>query len=112
MVEAEELTSIPSVAIGTIPADKPIEQNMREILATLLRHTKAEMIVPRTLLEMAYKPRQTALMQMAQDAGWTTIPGLEVLSAQGWYQYQKWTGIRPLFEDARTAVTVGNENEL
>jgi pentafunctional AROM polypeptide len=35
---------------------------------------------------MAYKPRQTALMQMAKDAGWVTIPGLEVLSAQGWYQ--------------------------
>jgi pentafunctional AROM polypeptide len=25
-------------------------------------------------------------MQMAKDAGWITIPGLEVLSAQGWYQ--------------------------
>ncbi len=83
---AEDIADIPSVAIGTIPADRPIEQNMREILATLLRHPKADTEVQRTLLEMAYKPAQTALMQMARDAGWVTIPGLEVLSAQGWFQ--------------------------
>ncbi|KAH6713645.1 Shikimate dehydrogenase [Leptodontidium sp. MPI-SDFR-AT-0119] len=101
---AEEITNVPRVAIGTIPADKPIEQNMREILATLLRHPETEAGKQRTLLEMAYKPSQTALMQMAKDAGWVTIPGLEVLSAQGWYQFQKWTGIKPLYDDARAAV--------
>jgi pentafunctional AROM polypeptide len=83
---AEKILDVPRVAIGTIPADKPIEQNIREILATLLRHPKANTFQQRTLLEMAYKPSQTALMQMAKDAGWLVIPGLEVLSAQGWYQ--------------------------
>ena len=68
---------------------------MREILATLLRHPDAEVDKQRTLLEMAYKPSQTALMQMANDAGWLTIPGLEVLSAQGWYQVS--TCIPPTF---------------
>ena len=92
---AEKITNVPRVAIGTIPADKPIEQNMREILATLLRHPDAEVDKQRTLLEMAYKPSQTALMQMANDAGWLTIPGLEVLSAQGWYQVS--TCIPPTF---------------
>jgi pentafunctional AROM polypeptide len=82
----EKISEVPRVAIGTIPADKPIEQNMREILATMLRHPKLDTVQQRTLLEMAYKPSQTALMQMAKDAGWVTIPGLEVLSAQGWYQ--------------------------
>jgi len=104
----EALTTIPSVAISTIPADKPIEQNMREVLAILIRHPKADVLESRTLLEMAYKPRQTALMKMARDAGWLTIPGLEVLGAQGWWQFQKWTGIRPLYEDARRAV-LGDE---
>jgi len=27
-----------------------------------------------------------------------------VLSAQGWYQFQNWTGIKPLYKDARAAV--------
>ncbi|TVY40289.1 Pentafunctional AROM polypeptide [Lachnellula occidentalis] len=102
--EAEALTEVPHVAIGTIPADRPIEQNMREVLAAIIRHPKADKTRQRTLLEMAYKPSTTALMQMASDAGWVTIPGLEVLSAQGWYQFQKWTGIKPLYEDARAAV--------
>ncbi len=35
---------------------------------------------------MAYLPRVTPLMRLAEEAGWTTIPGLEVLSSQGWYQ--------------------------
>lgn len=83
---ADAIVDVPRVAIGTIPADKPIEQNMREILATMLRHPNANTAMQRTLLEMAYKPSQTALMLMAKDAGWVTIPGLEVLSAQGWYQ--------------------------
>ncbi|KAN0119868.1 shikimate dehydrogenase [Hyaloscypha variabilis] len=100
----ENMLDVPRVAIGTIPADKPIEQNMREILANILRHPKLNSAQQRTLLEMAYKPSQTALMQMAKDAGWVTIPGLEVLSAQGWYQFQKWTGIKPLYYDARAAV--------
>jgi pentafunctional AROM polypeptide len=130
---AAALQTAPAVAIATIPADRPIEQNVREILAVLLRHPHAA--DQRTLLEMAYKPRQTALMQMARDAGWVAIPGLEVLSAQGWYQvrppppgfhfifihmqsitlmvefceqFQKWTGITPLYDDARTAV-MGDE---
>ena len=84
--EAELVQDVPSVAIGTIPADKPIEQNVREVVATLLRHPNANTKHQRTLLEMAYKPSQTALMRMAMDAGWVAIPGLEVLSAQGWYQ--------------------------
>jgi len=105
--DAERIENVPNVAIGTIPADKPIEQNMREILATLLRHPKTDTSKQRTLLEMAYKPSQTALMQMAKDAGWVTIPGLEVLSGQGWYQFQKWTGIKPLYGNARAAV-MGN----
>jgi pentafunctional AROM polypeptide len=88
--QADELHDIPAVAIATIPADRPIEQNTREILATLLRHPRAHPTAQRTLLEMAYKPRQTALMQMARDAGWVAVPGLEVLSAQGWYQVSLW----------------------
>ncbi|KAI9056099.1 hypothetical protein LZ554_001027 [Drepanopeziza brunnea f. sp. 'monogermtubi'] len=100
---AERITDVPRVAIGTIPADKPIEPNMREVLASLLRH-EGMGEGQKTLVEMAYKPSQTALMKMAMDAGWVTIPGLEVLNAQGWFQFQKWTGITPLYEDARAAV--------
>ncbi|KAI9843720.1 MAG: 3-dehydroquinate dehydratase (3-dehydroquinase) [Thelocarpon superellum] len=114
--EIEALAHLPHVAIGTIPATQPIEQNLREILARVFRHppifpsssssssstTSGSAPGPsrRYLLEMAYMPRVTALMQLARDAGWVTIAGLEALTAQGMYQFQHWTGVTPLYEDA------------
>ncbi|KAL1835980.1 hypothetical protein VTJ49DRAFT_5746 [Mycothermus thermophilus] len=106
-----EQDALPAVVVSTIPADKPIDSSMREVLVAALHdggaagRAKGE---PRVLLEMAYTPRHTPLMQLAEDAGWTTIPGLEVLAAQGWYQFQLWTGIAPLYADARAAV-MGDE---
>lgn len=89
----EQLDSVPQVAIGTIPADKPIDPSVRETLCHMFeRAQKADGTLigktndsktPRVLLEMAYKPSVTALMQLAADAGWKTIPGLEVLVGQG-----------------------------
>ena len=73
-----------AVAIGTIPADKPIDEGLEQLLKTLFRnHGDGKSQV---LLEMAYKPSVTALMSMAQSEGWSTIAGLEVLAAQGLYQ--------------------------
>ncbi|KAK1146550.1 3-dehydroquinate dehydratase (3-dehydroquinase) [Aspergillus melleus] len=112
----EKIDSVPSVAIGTIPADRPIDPAMRETLCHMFERAQeadAEIVktgdkAPRVLLEMAYKPAVTALMQLASDAGWQTIPGLEVLVGQGWYQFKHWTGISPLYEAARAAV-IGSE---
>ena len=55
----------------------------------------------RVLLEMAYKPAETALMLLAADHGWTTVPGAEALVGQGVYQFEHFTGIKPLYEIAR-----------
>ncbi|AEO71613.1 uncharacterized protein THITE_2124223 [Thermothielavioides terrestris NRRL 8126] len=113
--------ALPAVAVSTIPADKPIDPGMREVLVRALHAGNggggetdgatptAAARPPRVLLEMAYMPRHTPLMQLAEDAGWKTIPGLEVLAAQGWYQFQLWTGITPLYADARAAV-MGSES--
>ncbi|KAK1985115.1 3-phosphoshikimate 1-carboxyvinyltransferase [Colletotrichum cereale] len=101
--DASTLTSSPTVVVSTIPADKPVDPSLRETLVVVLRHRLATE-EKRVLLEMAYLPRHTPLMQLAEEAGWSTIPGLEVLSAQGWYQFQKWTDIAPLYQTARAAV--------
>ncbi|KAI5287422.1 3-dehydroquinate dehydratase (3-dehydroquinase) [Ascosphaera aggregata] len=105
--------TLPTVAIGTIPAINPIEPAMREILCSVFskgqeldaekRKTEEEP-QKRILLEMAYKPAVTALMQLARDADWATISGLRALVAQGVYQFEYWTGIRPIYEEAEAAV--------
>jgi pentafunctional AROM polypeptide len=102
--EAEALQPAASVVISTIPADRPIDPSIREIVVVTFSRA-AEEGRPRVLVEMAYKPRQTPIVQIAEDAGgWTTIHGAEVLASQGWYQFQLWTGITPVFEDARNVV--------
>ncbi|KAI4863699.1 Pentafunctional AroM protein [Hypoxylon rubiginosum] len=101
--EASQVHDLPDVMIGTVPADKPIERSTWELLGTVLQQA-GQAGGLRVLLEMAYKPRLTELMGSAEKLGWTTIPGLEVLASQGYYQFQLWTGIDPLFSDVRAAV--------
>lgn len=83
------LQASPCVAIGTIPADKPIESMLQALLAELFRLSPKDPQQKPILLEMAYKPTVTRLMELAAQAGWTTIPGLEVLAAQGFYQVRR-----------------------
>ncbi|KAI9839686.1 MAG: 3-dehydroquinate dehydratase (3-dehydroquinase) [Sclerophora amabilis] len=117
-VVSENKDRRPVVAVGTIPADLPIDAALRAILVRLFRGggplssggirantmTQQEGISQHggILLEMAYKASGTELMKLAEDeGGWKTIGGFEVLTAQGVCQYQLWTGITPLYEDAR-----------
>jgi pentafunctional AROM polypeptide len=86
---AGKVSSALKVVISTIPADRPIDASLRELVAVVLGRPAVDG-QRRVLLEMAYKPSHTPIMQLAEDAGnWTTIPGLEVLSSQGWYQVSK-----------------------
>ncbi|RGP60492.1 3-phosphoshikimate 1-carboxyvinyltransferase [Fusarium sporotrichioides] len=101
---AKKVSEHLKVVISTIPADRPIDPTLQELVAIILGRPAPDG-ERRVLLEMAYKPSHTPIMQLADDAGnWTTIPGLEVLSSQGWYQFELWTGITPLYKDARAAV--------
>jgi pentafunctional AROM polypeptide len=105
-----EMQAAPQVAIGTIPADQPIDAAIRETLCSLFEKGKAspkdvDASGPeRILLEMAYKPPVTALIQLAMDNGWRTVNGLEVLVGQGVHQFEYWTGVRPLYAVARVSL--------
>ncbi|KAL8925346.1 MAG: hypothetical protein Q9172_002277 [Xanthocarpia lactea] len=109
-VDAKEEKAPPiAVAIGTIPADKPVDTNVSTLLDILLPEgAKSGGGGKRILLEMAYKPAVTPLMSRAEKSGWSTVQGLEVLAGQGVGQFELWTGIRPLLRDAR-AVVFGEE---
>jgi len=83
------LQASPCVAIGTIPAERPIENTLQVLLAKLFRFSPTDPQHKPILLEMAYKPSVTPLMELAAQAGWATIPGLEVLAGQGFYQVRR-----------------------
>lgn len=103
----------PEVAIGTIPADSSIDEGIKSSLEILLAglsqangegNDKEEKEKQKVLLEMAYKPAHTPLMQLAEERGWKTVQGLEVLAGQGVGQFELWTGVKPLLGDARKVV--------
>lgn len=102
----------PTVAIGTIPGDAPIDGAMKDILAAIFEvgsHSANPAGVNagnsrKVLLEMAYKPAVTALIELASNNGWRTVPGLEALVGQGVHQFKLWTDIMPLYSASRDAV--------
>ena len=83
--EIAALKNMPAVAIGTIPADKPIDEKLAGLLATIFSLSEDDRF-KHVLLEMAYRPAVTQLMELATPHGWATIPGLEALVGQGMYQ--------------------------
>ena len=102
----------PVVAIGTIPGDTPIDPTLRETLVSIFQvgATAANTAgvtggnSGKVLLEMAYKPAVTSLMELASSSGWRTVPGLEALVGQGIHQFRLWTDITPLYNVSRNAV--------
>ena len=84
--EVEALEHSPNVAISTIPADKPIDPSLHALLRQLFLLSSGDTQQRRLFLDMAYQPATTPLMEMAAQMGWDTIPGLEVLAGQGFYQ--------------------------
>ncbi|KIV79748.1 3-phosphoshikimate 1-carboxyvinyltransferase [Exophiala sideris] len=101
---SQQLAMPPTVAIATIPANIPIDEALGNALQEILTTTVPASISPkgqgsaapaRILLELAYKPAHTAVMQMAESAGgWKTVQGLETLVTQGEWQFEYWTGIQ------------------
>jgi pentafunctional AROM polypeptide len=90
---------MPRVAIATIPANVPIDPALAATLNKLFLASKADKDRSAgergVLLEMAYRPAYTNVMQMAEEVGrWKTIQGLETLVTQGMWQFEHWTGVR------------------
>lgn len=72
------------VVIGTIPGDVKNEEDFEG----LFQGSKTGLCV-----EMAYKPKVTPLMKVAERRGLVVRDGLEVLLRQGFEQYRLWTGL-------------------
>ncbi|KXN82956.1 Pentafunctional AROM polypeptide [Leucoagaricus sp. SymC.cos] len=85
----------PNVIIGTVPATATtLEGGTPEatlLTADLYKYRDG----PAVVVDMAYKPAETPLLQLASVApNWKTVRGLEVLLEQGYVQLELWTGRR------------------
>jgi shikimate 5-dehydrogenase len=58
----------------------------------------------RLVMDMVYHPRATELLRLAHSRGIETISGVEMFLAQGFTQYEIWTGERAPAAAMRRAV--------
>jgi pentafunctional AROM polypeptide len=88
----------PLLVMSCIPANKEIDPALFQNITTLLGKSVKDAPYDRTLLDAAYKPAVTPIMQLAEkEFGWTIIPGRKMLLHQGLEQFQLWTGtVAPL----------------
>jgi 3-dehydroquinate dehydratase/shikimate dehydrogenase len=71
----------------------------------------AEELNCRIVMDMVYRPRDTELLQTARRKGIETISGIEMFLAQGFAQFEMWTGERAPEAAMRRAVTVALDLE-
>ncbi|MGN6797725.1 MAG: shikimate dehydrogenase family protein [Gaiellaceae bacterium] len=57
-----------------------------------------------TVVDLAYGPGETALVETAKAAGCAVVDGREALVRQGAASFRLWTGMEPPFETMRAAV--------
>jgi 3-dehydroquinate dehydratase / shikimate dehydrogenase len=65
----------------------------------------------RIVMDMVYRPRETELLQRARGKGITAISGIEMFLAQGFAQYEIWTGERAPEAATRRVVTAALARE-
>jgi shikimate-5-dehydrogenase len=78
---------LPQVIVACVPADDMTENDIpRRLFA------RSNSCV---LVEMAYRPRVTALMKVARSFdNWKVLQGTDVLKEQAYHQFSLWTGRR------------------
>lgn len=85
----------PNVIVGTVPASATTLQEGTPGATLLTSDLYQYRDGPAVVVDMAYKPAETPLLQLAAAApNWKTVRGLEVLLEQGYVQFELWTGRR------------------
>lgn len=79
-----------NACLSCIPGDQSPPEKVVSKIQEVFKQNKS------TLLEAAYKPAVTPIMEAATNAGWKTIPGRQMLVMQGVEQFRIWTGFTPL----------------
>ncbi|KAI5858680.1 type I 3-dehydroquinase-domain-containing protein [Tricharina praecox] len=77
----------PSIIVGCVPADDFVEEDIPSAMFAAVENG--------VLVEMAYRPLETALMKRGKRFnGWKITRGVDVLKEQAYHQFHMWTGRR------------------
>lgn len=82
----------PNVIVSTVPAYNTTTEDSADpkklfLPESLFKYRDG----PSVVVDMAYKPVRTPLLNMAEKTKWSMVPGIEVLLHQGFHQFELWT---------------------
>jgi shikimate 5-dehydrogenase len=100
--EAQDISEGPAYAVSTIPGNVTMDAKLTDVISAILSIPSSA--PDRQFLEMAYLPRETSTMRIAQHFKWDTIPGAAPLTLQGLRQFELWTGLKVPTSLGRRAV--------
>lgn len=80
-----------AAAVSCIPANSPLDEALQAQLKSAFSTNGCDQPIRATLLDVAYKPEVTAVMELARQYNWETVPGKEMLFYQGVEQFKLWT---------------------
>lgn len=100
----DTITEGPLLTVSCVPADKPLPEALMSLVDKLFDLPIDDAPFERALLDVAYKPFVTPLMEYAQNRNYKTIGGRDMLIMQGVEQFEIWTDIGAPIEIAKEAV--------
>lgn len=98
--EVDEGVSEVDLIVSCVPAYAelgPLEETIKQTLGKVKKSA--------WLIDAAYKPRLTKIMQIAEKEGLGVIPGVEMLVFQGVEQFKSWNGLAPYVAEILENVT-------
>ncbi|KAF5097458.1 hypothetical protein D0Z00_002395 [Geotrichum galactomycetum] len=99
-----EITQKPLLAVSCVPADKPLPEELLSAVTKFLDAPLKNAPYQPVLLDVAYKPFVTPVMELAQKSNYKTVGGRDMLVYQGVEQFQIWTDVPAPLEIAKKAV--------
>jgi pentafunctional AROM polypeptide len=104
----------PTVIVSTVPAAATTTSKLEYATgldAIFLPESILQKEPAGVVVDMAYKPRRTPLVEMAEPKGWTCVTGIELLLQQAYHQFSRWTGKKaPESTIAETVMPVYNSS--
>lgn len=101
---ASQVKEAPLLTVSCVPADKPLPDTLLSSVEQFFNLPIENAPFERVLLDVAYKPFTTPLMEFAAAHKHRTVGGREMLILQGVEQFEIWTGFAAPIDLARQAV--------
>lgn len=101
-----DLAKIPAplAAVSCVPSNQPLDASLEKVVEALLSKSISNGPYTQALLDVAYLPLVTPVMEIAKKQGFKTIGGRDMLVYQGVEQFQIWNGAIAPVEVAMEAV--------